>query len=251
MSGEKVFVIGQIEFDLGSEEQSGVFREMMQKSGHHSYLPSDMANFLNQEGNKHYAKERIWTLCVDGVSLYSIGPSAHSASWTLLEMATLLSAQEKNDIKCCVVAGIVTDEIRLHKGHEVPTIAPVHGGLIGWKTNLDFEQDGFEDFENRIFYELRNRGLLSAERAMNFTATHANQLKLVFEDAFSDGLFLNQISTERSPISRPNSDLWDVIFDFFNPKERMTKPRKLYRFTVDVSNVMPVTVGKMRSWYSY
>ncbi|MBQ4797523.1 peptidase S8, partial [Pectobacterium versatile] len=67
----------------------------------------------------------------------------------------------------------------------------------------------------------------------------------------AEGLFLNKIGAERSPVSRPESDCWDVVLEFFNPKERLTAARKLYRYTIDVSDVMPVTIGTLRSWHAY
>ncbi|HFZ8353073.1 TPA: peptidase S8, partial [Salmonella enterica subsp. enterica serovar Java] len=61
----------------------------------------------------------------------------------------------------------------------------------------------------------------------------------------------NQITAVPSPISRPESDCWDVVMEFFNPKERLTVARKLYRYTIDVSDVVPVTIGDVRSWNAY
>jgi hypothetical protein len=38
---------------------------------------------------------------------------------------------------------------------------------------------------------------------------------------------------------------------FFNPSRRLEQARRVYRFTVDVSDVIPVTVGKVRHWDVY
>ena len=56
---------------------------------------------------------------------------------------------------------------------------------------------------------------------------------------------------KKSPICRPGSDCYDVTLSFFNPKERLTVARKEYRFTIDVSDVVPVTVGEVRAWSVY
>jgi hypothetical protein len=37
---------------------------------------------------------------------------------------------------------------------------------------------------------------------------------------------------------------------FFFPERQVQTVRKVYRFTVDVSDVVPVTVGAMRSWFT-
>ena len=70
-----------------------------------------------------------------------------------------------------------------------------------------------------------------------------------FESALKDGLDLDTIEVERSPICRPESDCWDVKLTFFNPSKVFEQARKVYRFTVDVSDVVPVTVGSVRSWF--
>ncbi|CNJ60934.1 cyanobactin maturation protease, PatA/PatG family [Yersinia enterocolitica] len=64
-------------------------------------------------------------------------------------------------------------------------------------------------------------------------------------------LFNGQVIPTVSPVSRPDSGCWDVVLEFFNPKERLTTARKLYRDTIDVSDIMPVTIGTLRSWYVY
>jgi cyclic patellamide precursor peptide PatG len=62
---------------------------------------------------------------------------------------------------------------------------------------------------------------------------------------------LDAISVERSSICRPQSDCWDIKLMFFNPAKRLEQARLLYRFTIDVSDVVPVTVGKIRHWHVY
>jgi hypothetical protein len=60
---------------------------------------------------------------------------------------------------------------------------------------------------------------------------------------------LESIEVERSPVCRPESDCWDVKLHFFYPDRQVQTVRKVYRFCVDVSDVIPVTVGRVRSWY--
>jgi hypothetical protein len=40
-----------------------------------------------------------------------------------------------------------------------------------------------------------------------------------------------------------------VLLVFFFPERQIQTVRKVYRFTVDVADVVPVTVGPMRSWF--
>jgi hypothetical protein len=59
---------------------------------------------------------------------------------------------------------------------------------------------------------------------------------------------LDTIEVERSPICRQDSDCWDVKLIFFNPEKQFEVARKVFRFTVDVSDVVPVLVGDVRQW---
>jgi hypothetical protein len=52
---------------------------------------------------------------------------------------------------------------------------------------------------------------------------------------------------EKSPICRPDSDCYDVKLSFFDP-ENNQRSNQVFRFTIDVSDVIPVTIGEIRSW---
>ena len=57
------------------------------------------------------------------------------------------------------------------------------------------------------------------------------------------------VKMEPGPSSRPDLDCWEVKLTFFNPSKVFEQARKVYRFTVDVSDVVPVMVGPVRSWF--
>jgi hypothetical protein len=61
---------------------------------------------------------------------------------------------------------------------------------------------------------------------------------------------LDRVNVAPSPIGRPGSDCWDVEVYFFYPERPVQTVRKVYRFTVDVSDTVPVTVGATRSWFT-
>ncbi len=107
---------------------------------------------------------------------------------------------------------------------------------------------GVRNFLERVYYELRNLGQTPQDRAINFAATNAFNIETVFESAHKQNMDLDTIEVEPSPICRPESDCWDVKLMFFFPQKESNSPRRAYRFTVDVSDVVPVTVGEMRTW---
>jgi hypothetical protein len=93
---------------------------------------------------------------------------------------------------------------------------------------------------------------MPADRAVNFAATNAYSVAKAFEAALKEKerVELDSINVVRSPICRPTSDCWDVELYFFFPDRPVQTVRKVHRFTVDVSDVVPVTIGPMRSWFT-
>jgi hypothetical protein len=94
---------------------------------------------------------------------------------------------------------------------------------------------------------MRNLGLTSEQRALNYSATNAVQITAVMRSATHDELDFGTPIVKKSPVCRPDSDCYDVELPFFNPKDTNVANR-IYRFTVDVSDVIPVSIGTVRSW---
>ncbi|MGP2504484.1 PatA/PatG family cyanobactin maturation protease [Pantoea ananatis] len=262
-SQEKVFLIGTLGYDFGTEARLDYFTQVMGNQKGHPFDPVQMATHLTANDNIEQADALIWTLKVDGIPIYALKPDSQFSVLEYARMVEFLNDQETRGVERVSVAGIVCGETRLFNGQYVPTVSPVLRGMFNWKsrdlTKLIMgdeavgtpKADELINFINRIYYELRNRGFSSHERAINYAATNAYQMREIFDDAFDENLFLNKISAVTSPVSRPESDCWDVVLEFFNPKERLTTARKLYRYTIDVSDIMPVTIGTLRSWYAY
>jgi hypothetical protein len=105
------------------------------------------------------------------------------------------------------------------------------------------------NFVSRIYYGFRNLGVAANDRALNYAATNAFQALAAIERAVVEGrVDVRTIDVQRSPICRLDSDCYDVRLMFFDP-ENITRANLVFRFTVDVSAVMPVTIGVMRTWY--
>jgi hypothetical protein len=82
-------------------------------------------------------------------------------------------------------------------------------------------------------------------------ATNIFELGDVFANAIGDGLELDSIFAEKSPLCRPKSDCWDVVMRFFDPKARLEKALDEYRLTVDVNDISPVSIGTTRKWHRF
>ena len=118
-------------------------------------------------------------------------------------------------------------------------------------------------FLDKIYYELRNLGQTSPDRALNFAATNAVQ----FADSITEGLLsgnnvprpagetgpdlysLDQITVAKSPYCRMDSDCWDVQLKFFDPANDR-RARAVYMFTIDVSDEMPVSLAPVHQFYT-
>ena len=231
----------------------------------------------------------VWTLKVDGIPIYAIRPQSQFAMFEFSRLLDYLIAQTGVDanqihdedvdtgrmmtdrlddvdseqkVDRVSIAGKIVGETRLYNGHVVPTISPILRGMFAWNPAVlanaalgaspkKSEKEALRNFLERIYYDLRNRGHEPHERALNFAATNAYQAAEVFKDAISRQMELDGISVERSPVSRPGSDFWDVILSFFDPENKDQRARRLYRYTIDVSGLMPVTFGPMRSWSAF
>jgi len=158
---------------------------------------------------------------------------------------------------------------RLFSGQVVPVIEIGNvRGLFGWRTNrlidsvveaLKAEKavstEGAEGrarqmldgFLNRIYYDMRNLGVTSRDRALNFAVTNAFQVSLSIFDAITEGMQLDSITIEKSPICRLDSDCWDAKLKFFDP-ENNRRAKRVTRFTIDVSDTIPVMLGAIRKW---
>nr|MBO3463956.1 peptidase S8 [Aetokthonos hydrillicola CCALA 1050] len=165
------------------------------------------------------------------------------------------------------IPGISIGSVKLQSGITVPRIVPTIRGMYSWSTtalirsvlgerpadavaqqDYDNGAEGIQNFLDRIYYELRNLGKTPQERAINYAATDAFQLAQVFQQAASENMQLDTIEVEKSPLCRPESECWDVKLAFFDPQRQNQRARKVYRFTVDVSDEVPVTIGRLRSW---
>jgi cyanobactin maturation PatA/PatG family protease len=157
----------------------------------------------------------------------------------------------------------------LFSGQVVPVIVPELRGMYSWNTQAlvqavvgnaptdgagreqhEKRAHGVRNFLQRVYHDLRNLGVSPQDRAINFAATNAFEIDRIYEAAINEEMELDTIHVSPSPISRPGSDCWDVQVYFFYPQRQVQTVRKVYRFTVDVSDVVPVTVGPTRSWFT-
>jgi len=255
-----VYALGTLDYDFGSESHRDSFTQTM--GGANPHDPAALLSYLKE--NPWNTEELIWTLNIDSTPVYAIIPYGSHAAVGYDRILDILENQKNGNIQRISVPGTAKGSTTLLNGSQVTNLFPRLRGMYSWTTEALVSAstsgkkgsskalaESVTNFLNRIYYKMRNLGVSSEERALNYAATNAFQVSSVFAQALKENLELNDISASKSPICRPGSDCYDVVLSFFNPRERMTQARKEYRFTIDVSDIVPVTVGEVRSWSVY
>jgi cyanobactin maturation PatA/PatG family protease len=218
--------------------------------------------------NPPEARALIWTLNLELTPVYAIEPAGAYAASVYELLARLLAGEtaaedDEGFIERISLPGRMSGRTaRLFSGQVVPVVeAEQVRGLYGWQVNtlLAAAAEGagegqaeqvpasLREFLTRVYYDLRNLGVTSADRALNFAVTNAFQAARTFAAAVAAGMALDTISVEKSPFCRMDSNCWDVKLRFFDP-ENSRRARRVFRFTIDVSDLMPVTLGDVRTW---
>lgn len=258
------YALGQVGYDFGTEARRDSFFQQGISN------PFDAQQLLAYLADNPFAAASVtWTLNQETTPIYAIQPVGGFAAETYQRLREFVHGQLNEGVERVSIPGVVAGQTTLTNGQTVPVLMPELRGMFSWSTAalvsavlgdrgkgkdaeaFDRRAAEIRNFLERIYYEVRNVGIAPQERAMNFAATNAFQAGTIFQQAIAEDLKLDAIDVGRSPISRPDADGWDVKLVFFNPAKRLEQARVVYRFTVDVSDIVPVTVGHVRSWHVF
>lgn len=265
--GALVYALGKLWYDFGTEARRDRFMQFMEGAGGaaaNPYDPAQMEAYLRE--HPYEAEALIWTLNLDATPIYAITAGGTFAHLVYDELRRCLSGQLHEGVEIVSIPGAIAGSVRLFSGQVVPLIVPSRRGIFSWATRpliasvlgarpdakaaqerYDRRLGGLNNFLSRVYYDQRNLGLTPQDRALNFAATNAFQVSQVMENATQGDYELDTISVRKSPVCRPDSDCYDVEVAFYNPQNVLVANR-VYRFTVDVSDVIPVTIGEVRAW---
>jgi len=276
-ASKRVYVLGSIGYDFGSEARRDSFKQLMpavEIDGiivpANPYDARQLVNYLAENPSEH--KSLIWTINQELNPIYAIEVKGGFAADVYEMLQLMLAGQSESEdsdnfIERVSIPGQLMDKkIELFSGQEVPVITVNNiRGMYGWKVNglvdaaLQILSEDLADaneiqmrrslssFLKRVYFDLQNLGQTAKDRALNFAATNAFQAASSFAQAISTGMELDTIEVEKSPFCRVNSDCWDIKLKFFDP-DRGLRAKKVYLFTIDVSYLIPVTLGEVRSW---
>jgi cyanobactin maturation PatA/PatG family protease len=229
----------------------------------------------------------IWTLNLELTPIYAIEaePAYADEVYRLLRTALageFLPDSDPNYVSRVSISGILSGRtIRLFSGQVVPVVVAQPRGLYTWnelaligavtealtaQTPADQRSQytnaartSLRNFLDKVYYQLRNLGQTSPDRALNYAATNTFQvaqgiLKAIYPQSTglvvpvhdSPGIYtLDTITVAKSPFCRMDSDCWDVKIGFFDP-ENDRRARMVLQYTIDVSDEMPVSLGPTR-----
>jgi len=253
-----VYTLGELDFDFATEARLDYFAQNISPSNPTRAIPkNDFITYLSN--NPWEAQSFNWIVKLDATPIYAIVPSGPFANITYDRLRAALGDENVERVS---IPGYIAGSVRLMSGQIVPAIVPDIRGMYSWSTtaliesltdvlpvdiSLEQTREKIEDYLNRIYYDFRNLGITPQERALNFSATNAFQIGIAISQGTAEDKVLDTVEVEKSPICRPDSDCYDVKLIFFDP-ENDSRSRTVFRFTIDVSDVIPVLIGSLRSW---
>jgi cyanobactin maturation PatA/PatG family protease len=248
-------------------------------------VPGEQQRPADQDSNLRDANAITWTLTIDAVPVYAIKPLdvfglGFYSSLILALFFQEVSVFQPGDPRSLADTGspasdgtATAEEVepgvtrvsfagwldggatRLLNGTVVPTLITDWRGFYQWNVDQLLGPKpwpaGIEQFLQRIYNEFRNVGISAQDRALNYSAMNAHNTKKIFTAMARQSKRLDTVEVDRSTICRPDSDCWDVTYRFFDPTQVLTQARQVFQYTIDVSDLVPVAVGPLRTWQVY
>jgi hypothetical protein len=294
-----VFAIGLVSFDFGTLARRDSFQQLMRGQfgpTANPYNPLQLCDHL--DANRSESTKLIWTLNLELSPIYALEAELAYAEDVYSFLRSALRGESlapddplyaENFVSRVSIPGVLTNRtVRLFSGQIVPVVVAQFRGMFAWTTqqlaeaaikaikdkqaslnppqelSADDERNArmfLRNFLDKLYYQLRNLGRSSPDRALNFSATNAFQATdtiISAIDPVTAGLIpapkdrkgfytLDTVSVSKSPYCRFDSDCWDVQLVFFDPVN-IHQARLVFQFTLDVSDEMPVTLGPIHQW---
>ncbi len=271
-----VYALGTLSYDFGDEARRDTFKQRMAPVSLDGVMvpadPYDARQMVEHlDNNPAEAHSLIWTLNLEQNAIYALDPKGPFANDIYEMFLLMLNGQLEPEssaefIERVSIPARRTDRtVELFSGEVVPVVNIRHPrGMYGWHINALIDaalatvgnateidenvlREGLTSFLNQVYHDLHNLGQTSRDRALNFAVTNTFQAAATFAEAIASGRQLDTIEVEKSPYCRLNSDCWDVVLTFFD-SENERRSRQVFRFTIDVADSVPVTVGSIKRW---
>lgn len=251
-SSSLVYLVGTLGFSFPSRARRIYFDQVLQKSAADN--TEDLLKYLQK--NPYECENLIWTFNFEDYPKYAIRPTGPFANTVYDKLCGLVSDQFKQKaVRVSLPGNLKSNEVQTEYGQKLKVLEPAIQGVKGWeipdagKKGADKAlSEKIANFINRVVYDLRNGGVQPGDRAMNFALTESIKIESAFVLAHNENLELSKIAVVKSPVSRPDSESYDVKLTFFSPTKRLETSNRVFMLTVDVSDVVPLLVGDIKTW---
>lgn len=280
-----IYALGTLGVDFGTEARRDTFRQSMpdvQREADgvqvfvspNAYDVFQLTDYLNSRPSE--STKLIWTLNLDVTPIYALEAEVAypedvygTLRGALRKQA--LPSDHPNYVSRLSIPGLLTNRtVRLFSGQRVPVVLVQPRGLSEWNESALVDQvvdvlgrthERFDEgrvkhlirvFLDKVYFECRNLGQSSPDRALNFAATNAFQVAAGVVDGLLSGEIvpgsenslycLASIEVKRSPYCRMDSDCWDILIAWFDP-ENERRAKSVFQFTIDVSDEQPVSLA--------
>ncbi len=276
-----VYALGTIGIDFGTESRRDSISQYLQPK--EPFSLDKLINYLSSPAGTPELERLIWTLNMDGAPVYAIQPFGAFAYAGYANLLELFARQEKKkkeekpkEEKGFLVAipGLAFGRTRLMSGETVPTLHPSARGMSPWDVKAvvqgltkadssekpkrktgdkpeDIDPSKMElflnDYTQMLTRKYRNLGVAGRERALNFASMSAGLIAEVAHKFGGLDLVLDEIEVIRSVACRSGSECYDVRVKMFIPSDGKAAI-KVFQFTIDVSDIIPVALGDISSW---
>lgn len=266
---------------LSDDARQALFSQGFQEFPPNPFDTRQMVAYLRYRPEE--ARALIWTLNLELTPVYCVEPVGAFASSVYEVLVNMMDGQSRSDgdrayVERVSVPAVLTGQtVRLFSGQEVTEIlVDAPRGMYSWKTTDLIErsrsiiegaikkatqwrlqgapppptpEDLIRQILNKLYYEYRNLGVTSPDRAMNFAATNVFSLMEALATALGEGKSLDRIDVVKSPYCRVDSDCWDIMLKFIDP-DNTNRAYTVLRYSIDVSDKLPVTLGKVVNYTS-
>jgi hypothetical protein len=203
------------------------------------------------------AEGLTWLLQENGNPIYALEPQGPLAAEIYSNLAEILTAQVLGEVDTISIPGLRMSSMRsLRDGTRVPRVVmEVTRGLYAWTVESSVARTGINVESSEILLsilrkikdESRNDGAGGPYRTLNYLLANPVQLTMSAVIAQREGFTFGGLNILRSTFSRPYSECWDIELAFVDTENEF-RAGLIHRHTVDVADILPVSVGALKAW---
>ena len=252
-----VFALGRISFEIPTDLAYEAFEQERKSAGIEGSV-ADAGVMGRLLAERPSLGERLtWLLEENGNPIYTLEPEGTLAAEIYLNLAEILTAQVLGQVDTVSIPGLRLSSMHsLRDGNRVPRVTmDVTRGLYAWTIESSVAGSGIDvdsreillNILNSIKDESRNDGAGGPHRTLNYLVANPVQLAMSAESASREGFTFAGLNILRSTFSRPFSECWDIELSFIDSNDEF-RAGLIHRHTVDVADVLPVSVGRVKAW---